>query len=143
MKRRHAIQTIIGVPAAAALAPAIAQEQKPKEETPKTATTTPDAVGEGVVRTFASGQFAALRRLSDILSLGALEAEAPEFLDFLIGQSDANRQTLYRNGLDRLNADAQQRYGKPFAQVTPAEAAPILAPLREPWTYHGPTDAFA
>jgi hypothetical protein len=74
---------------------------------------------------------------------GAAEAEAAEFLDFLIGQSPADRQTLYRDGVARLNREARSRYGKPFAELAAADADSILAPLREPWTYRGPGDPFA
>ena len=63
---------------------------------------------------FTAQQFAALRKLSDLLHPpansvpGALEAKAPEFLDFLLGQSSADRQQLYRIGLDGLNAQCGQ-----------------------------------
>ena len=63
----------------------------------------------------------ALRKLADTLqralagSAGALDAKAPEFLDFLVGQSPADRQQLYRAGLDALNAESKKRYNKTFA----------------------------
>ena len=59
------------------------------------------------LRFFDAAQFAALRRLGQILvparpnAPGAIEAEAAEFLDFLIGQSPADRQSLYRDGTTR------------------------------------------
>jgi hypothetical protein len=92
---------------------------------------------------------AALRRLGEILvppqpnAPGAREAEAAEFLDFLISESPADRQNLYREGVDRLNREARSRYSKPFESVSVREADAILAPLREPWTYQGPVDPFA
>ncbi len=98
---------------------------------------------------FTPQQFAALRKLSDILmpaangAPGALDAKAPEFLDFLIGHSPADRQNTYRAGLDALNAQANQRFKKPFAELDAADADAVLAPLREPWTYDPPADALA
>lgn len=74
---------------------------------------------------------------------GASGAGAAEFLDFLIGVSPADRVKLYRDGLDRLNAEAQRRYQKPFGEITAEQAAPILAPLQAPWSYRGPADPFA
>ena len=97
-------------------------------------------------------QFEALRRLSDLLmpssstpngAPGALEAEAPEFLDFLLSQSAADRQQLYRNGLDGLNSQAKKRFSKLFADVDAGQAEILLAPLRDPWTYDAPSDPVA
>ncbi len=73
---------------------------------------------------------------------GALESGAVEFLDFLIGVSPADRVRLYRGGLDRLNAEAERRYGKSFSEVTVEQAGPVLAPLQAPWSYRGPEDPF-
>lgn len=66
---------------------------------------------------------------------GALEAGAPEFLDFLLAVSPAPRQFLYRNGLDHLAAQAQRLFKKDFAALTSAEADQILKPLIVPWTF--------
>jgi hypothetical protein len=74
---------------------------------------------------------------------GALEAKAPEFLDFLLSQSAADRQQLYRNGLDGLNTQAKKRFNKLFADVDPGQADTLLAPLRDPWTYDTPPDPVA
>ena len=109
MKRRTAIQSLLALPAAAAL-PASALVQAPQrvaEETPKTATSAPDLVGPGVPRFFSSGQLAALRKLCDALvpasgdRPGALAAGVPEFLDFLISQSPRDRVVLERLGVCR------------------------------------------
>ena len=83
-------------------------------ESSKIETTVPDAVAEYSPRFFTAQQFAALRRVSDILmpatngAPGALAAQAPEFLDFLIGESPADRQRVYRAGLDALNGGARR-----------------------------------
>lgn len=64
----------------------------------------------------------------------------PEFLDFLISESPAERKKIYQTGLDLLNAQAKKRFDKTFADVDATQAAAILAPLREPWTYDPPSD---
>ena len=108
-----------------------------------------DSVGKPVAKFFTPAQFSALERLADLLvpaldsRPGAKAADAPAFLDFLLSQSDAATQELYRSGLDRLNADAGKKHGKPFSSTTPEEAASLVAPLQDAWTYHGPTDPFA
>lgn len=150
------IQSALGISAASALPASLFSQEKKAElarpvidETPKLALSVPDAVGNGVTRFFDSDGFAALRRLGEILvparqnTPGAVEAEAAEFLDFLIGQSPSDRQILYRDGVAQLNQQARSRYSKPFADLSGSEADAILAPLREAWTYNGPADPFA
>ncbi|MDX2029327.1 MAG: gluconate 2-dehydrogenase subunit 3 family protein [Blastocatellia bacterium] len=159
MKRRRFVQTLAAAPAAALPATgelraaqpggAEARQARQAEDAPKLEVVVADAAAAGVARFFTAPQFAALRRLSEILMPplkgmpGALEAEAPEFLDFLIGASPAERQQIYRIGLDALNAQAMRRYKKPFAEVDEAQAVALLAPLRQPWTYNPPADPLA
>lgn len=108
-----------------------------------------DTAATTVTGFFTAPQFAALRRLSDVLvprlgdAPGALDAGAPEFLDFLMAKSPAERQTLYRSGLDALQAQARQRFGVDFEDVTVEQADQLLAPLREPWTFAPPGDPLA
>lgn len=155
MKRRKFIQTLAVTPAAAL--PVVAEAkgqtpagaQRPQEETAKLETASLDAAGETTPRFFSAPQLAALRKLSAIIlpplggMPGALEAGAPEFLDFLIGKSPADRQQIYKGGLDTLNAQATKRFGKAFADVTDAQAAEMLSPLKQAWTYEPPADPFA
>ena len=153
MKRRRMLQSVLGVSAVSALPlPLFSQQQKSApvlDENPKLAVNATDAVADAVPRFFDPEAFSAFRHLGEILVParqnlpGAGEAEAAEFLDFLIGQSPADRQTLYRDGVAQLNAQAKSRYGKPFAQVSAADADSILAPLHDAWTYQGPADPFA
>lgn len=123
--------------------------QRSQEEAPKLETAPLDAAGETTPGFFSAPQLAALKKLSAILMPplnnmpGALEAGAPEFLDFLISKSPAERKQLYTTGLNTLNAQATKRFGKAFADVTDAQAAELLAPLRQPWTYQPPADPFA
>jgi hypothetical protein len=155
MKRRRFIQTLAAAPAVTVpVAPELFAQQPaspspPQEEAPKLELTTPDLAAEMTPRFFTAPQFAALRKLSDILLPplnglpGALDAQAPEFLDFLIGASPAVRQQLYRAGLDALNAQAVKQFKKPFAEVDEAQANTLLASLRQPWTYEPPADPLA
>jgi hypothetical protein len=161
MKRRRFFQTLAAAPAAKAL---LAQQQPPASppgsasvsspaasstEIPQLQTAAVDLAGEPVPAFFTGEQYAALRRLSDILFPaanglpGALDAKVPEFLDFLISVSPADRQQLYRNGLDALNAEAMKHANQPFAKAPAIEATSLLAPLREPWTYDPPSDPLA
>ncbi|MCC6393630.1 MAG: gluconate 2-dehydrogenase subunit 3 family protein [Bryobacterales bacterium] len=151
MKRRRLLQSMAALPALPVI-PASAQysaSQPASSEIPKLQETAPDAVANGVPRCFSAAQLAALRKLSDIVAPkmgerpGALDAGVPEFLDFLIGASESERQTLYRNGLERLNSEAHTRSGRNFAALTAEEAKPLLAPLTQPRTYAGPPDPYA
>ena len=80
---------------------------------------------------------------AEVLNLGALDCGVPEFLDFLIGVSPADRQQLYRNGLDSLNTLAKKQFNKSFADVDDAQAHIILTPLLVPvpWAYDPPKDS--
>jgi len=163
MKRRRFVKGLLALPAAPAL---VAQQQQPAPggnqatlpgnaspqaagESPALETALSDTAAQMMPRFFTTTQFAALRQLSGFLmppingAPGAVEAHAPEFLDFLIGQSLPERQQLYQTGLDALNAQAKKRFDKTFAEADASEAAALLAPLREPWTPEPPADALA
>src|SRR5689334_12657774 len=98
MKRRRFIQALAAAPAAPALlAQQAAQQAGPPVESPETdiVFAIPDDASEPVLRFFNQRQFATLRRLSDVLMPGASEAQTPEFMDFLIGDSPAERQQIW------------------------------------------------
>jgi hypothetical protein len=156
MKRRSFLQTVVAAPlvaapvAAAAPAPQpSAAPQRPADEAAKVEYTHTEVVAEPAPRFFNAQQFAALKKLSEIImppmngAPGALEAQVPEFLDFLIGSSPTERQQLYMIGLDRLNAQAKKEFNKSFAEVDATQANKLLAPLRQPWTYDPPADPLA
>src|SRR5580704_19168048 len=90
--------------------------------------TVPDAVAQTDASFFNEQQLATLRRLSEILLPplkgypGAKEAGAPEFLDFLIGVSPADRQHMYQSGLDRLESESEHHFKKSFAELDAAQA---------------------
>ncbi len=150
MKRRQFVQTLLAAPVAPALlaqqAPAPAPAPPPSDgETPAIQATPPDLAADMVPHFFTARQFATLRALSAMLMPardgvpGAMETGAPEFLDFLIGASEAERQRVYREGLDGLEAEAKKRFDKSFAEAG-EQADALLAPLREAWTYEPPTE---
>lgn len=126
-------------------APLIAQSQ----ENFKVESVAPEVAAKPSQRFLTKVQFASLSRLGEALvpafneRPGSAESQAPLFLDFLISKSPADRQFLYRAGLDRLEAEARKRHGQPFAKISDEQAGAILAPLRESWTYQGPRDGFS
>ena len=137
----------------AAPQPAQAQSAPPAAATaterPTLDVTGLDSVGEPTLHFFTKDQFAALRRLGDLLLPpngsvpGAVAAEAPEFLDFYLSQSTSEHKQRYQMGLDRLNQEARNRRLTGFGEIDPQQAAPLLVSLLEPWTYHPPKDEFA
>jgi hypothetical protein len=154
MKRRRAIQALLGGPALAAVplpAPAAPPQTPPQSsnEIPKLATVATDAAADPQVRFFSQGQFNALRKLADaIVPAGegrpsASQANVAEFLDFLIAQSPADRQKLYRDGLDKLQVESQRRFNAAFERLSADQAAAVLGPLKQDWTYQAPADSFA
>ncbi len=116
-------------------------------ELPKLEPSIPDVAAEMTPHFFTPAQFATLRRVSEVLmppvngKPGALDARAPEFLDFLIGESPAERQQIYRNGLDALNAESKKRFSKMFSDLDAQQSESFLAPLREAWSPSGSADS--
>jgi hypothetical protein len=154
MKRRHFFETIAVAPAAtvavaqqSALAQAPAAAAATADARPQTAIA--DDAASGVTGFFSPEQFAALRKLSDVVfpalngKPGALDAGAAEFLDFLISESPERRQRLYGEGLNQLNAAARGRYQKGFGELDSTQAAALLEPLKQPWTFDPPQDPLA
>ena len=157
MKRRSLLKSVAAAGALTPLAPA-QTPPPPRQETQappsaadnlKIELAPPHSAGMPVTTFFSAAQLAALRKLSEIVvptineRPGAVEAGAPEFLDFYISRSAAAVQDLYRAGLDRLNAEAQRAHRKGFGELTAEQAAPILKPMTAEWTYAGPQDSFA
>jgi len=146
MKRRLFVQALAAIPAAAQAVPQAAPQVT---QDPKLESSVAESAAESVPRFFTAPQLSALRRVGDVLmpatstSPGALAAGAPEFLDFLMGASGADRQRVYREGLDGLNAQAQRQFGKPFADLDSSQADLVLAPLRTPWTFDEPAEPVA
>jgi hypothetical protein len=118
-------------------------------ELPKIEIAIPDVAAEPMPHFFTPPEFAALRKLCGILmppvksAPGALDAKAPEFLDFLLSESPKPRQQIYRAGLDVLNSQANEKFHKAFAELDDSQADTLLSPLREPWTFEAPSDPLA
>lgn len=153
MKRRKFFQGAAALPAAGAMlaqqapAPAPGGPMSRPMEVPKLETGVADEIAAYRPKYFSAAQYAALKQLAAILmptpegGVGASEAGAAEFLDFLIGQSLPDRQQVYLKGLDALNAASKQKHQKTFDALTEAQAADVLAPLRQPWTFEPSNDA--
>jgi hypothetical protein len=105
-----------------------------------------DQASDPVPHFFTQQQYAALRRLCNVLMPpgdsipGSLAVGVPEFLDFLIGESPAEKQLLYRAGLDALNAAARKKHSKLFADIDGSQVDGLLSPLHAAWTYEEPSD---
>ncbi|WP_158944731.1 gluconate 2-dehydrogenase subunit 3 family protein [Granulicella sp. S190] len=119
-------------------------------KTPIPQTEVADGITETVQRFFTPVQLAALIRLADVLmppigdKPGALQAETPFFLDFLIGSSPAARKKVYEGGLNWLESESEKRYGKGFAKLDDRQAGSILKPLLRTWMNdHPPTEPHA
>ena len=150
MNRRTVLKSLLAAQAAAVVPAQSPPKEAPRpvEESPKVDVSVADANADPIARFFSKEQFAALTHLCDVFepsspqTPGAREARAAEFLDFLLSQSPAPRQTLYRAGLDRLNSESAHRYNQPFAALDAAQSAVVLEPLRRPWTYEDSSDPF-
>src|SRR5437588_2469277 len=135
MKRRRFISAF----AAAPVVPALLVQEMPAQQSsagrggvaasvPRIAVIDADEAADTVARFFSPTQLAALKKLAGILvppvkgNIGALECDSVEFVDFLISSSPADRQLLYKNGLDYLNASARKQFGKSFAELETAQA---------------------
>jgi len=166
MKRRNFVQSLLVVPATAIAAEQAAPTPPPApqapaapparpaqafrgaQSVPKLNLTQPDSAAQTTTAFFTTAQFAALSKLAEILvppikkNPGALDAHAPEFLDFLIARSPAPSQKLYRNGLDGLNAAALKHFHKPFAELDAKQTDAIIRPLlvARAWDREEPKD---
>lgn len=124
-----------GLPALPAAAQVASAPPPATEQMPKLALESAEACGSGVPRFFTASQLEVLGKLADAIAPAyqgrpsARQCGAVGFLDFLVRESPAATQQLYRDGLDRLSRDG----------VTDA----TLAPLKQAWTYDPPADPFA
>jgi hypothetical protein len=119
-------------------------------KTPLPHTEVADGNAETEQRFFTAVQMATLMRLCDVLlppigdKPGALQAETPLFLDFLIGSSPDARKKVYTGGLNWLEAESQKRYRKAFAKLEDGQADAVLKPWLRTWMNdHPPTEPHA
>jgi hypothetical protein len=172
MKRRNFVRSLLVAPAGSAALAAAQNSQYPAsaahdtgkpspkpnlptreravqaENVPKLQTVQSDLTSDGYQHFFTNTQFATLTKLAAVMmppmkgKPGAIEAKAPEFLDFLISVSPLDRQELYGVGLDKLNAHAADRFHKPFSELNSVQVDAILRPLlvARPWPEDFPDD---
>ena len=171
MKRRKFVSGLLATPAVATLtqgqtaAPPASQPSQQQQPQPKPVTpaqqnprqpqaipqlkvTAVDIAAEAAPHFFTAEQMATLTKLAAVVvpplkgNPGAVDAQAPAFLDFLLSVSPPDRQHSYQFGLDTLNKQAQEQHGKAFAQISPSEVGAILKPLliARPWPEDLPQD---
>jgi len=112
--------------------------------------TDPPSVAQFHPTFFTAVQMATLRRLSALLlpplqgRPGALDAGTPEFLDTFIGESGADIQRLYQQGLDWLESSARKSFSTSFAELTDDQAGQLIRPWLRTWMAdHLPTEPHA
>jgi hypothetical protein len=144
-----------------------------RQPRPISPATDADLVATGDPHFFNHQQFATLRQLCVLMMPAlngypsAVEAQAPEFLDFLVGATptgrqqsyvaalagsaparqvvtgSADRRQMYVAGLERLESEARRRFSISFAALSPDQADVLLAPALAPWMAdHPPRDSF-
>jgi hypothetical protein len=109
-----------------------------------------DEVASAKLSFFTPLQMRTLTRLCNVLlpplngKPGAVEAQTPMFLDFLIGSSPEQRQKVYADGLDWLEETAQAKCKTGFAQLDDMQTGEVIKPWLRTWmSDHPPTEAFA
>jgi hypothetical protein len=118
--------------------------------TPLPTTEPADLVAISDLKFFSPAQMRNLQRLCRVMmpaagvKPGAIEAGAPEFLDFLLADSPAERQKLYAGGLDWLDGEAQKKYKLSFFALTDDQVDALVKPWLRTWmSDHPPTEAHA
>lgn len=108
----------------------------------------PDEVAMTDARYFTPVRYATLVQLCEVMM--PAEDEYPstaktgtaEFLDFYIGDSPVEQQTMYNNGLDRLNADSMKQFKVPFAKASEEQIDAVIRPHLKGWMNdHPPREA--
>ncbi len=114
-------------------------QQQAAFHTPNIPVTVPDAVATTDARYFTAVRYATLVRLCDVMMPaasgypGALQADTPQFLDFHVGGSPTDRQAMYNDGLDRLNADSMKQFNVAFAKTDAKQADAVIRPSLRGW----------
>jgi hypothetical protein len=114
-------------------------QQMAEFHTPNIPVTVPDMVATTDARYFTAARYATLVHLCEIMMPAnngypdAMQAGVPEFLDFLVGGSPADRQAMYNEGLDRLNADAMKKFSVVFAKADATQSDAVIRPYLKGW----------
>jgi hypothetical protein len=118
--------------------------------TPIPATAVAEGIAEAKLSFFTAPQMESFKRLSDLLmppmggKPGAVEAETPQFLDMLIGQSSEARKKIYSGGLEWLETEAQKEYKLQFSKLDDGQASALLKPWLRTWmSDHPPVESHA
>ncbi len=163
MRRREFVQQLMAAVFAAKVLPAQqAGSQAPtipapvpwtlglNPRTPLPHTTVAEGLAQSTPRFFTRLQMDTLVRLSDLLlprigeKPGAIDAQTPQFLDFLIGVSSESRKKVYTSGLNRLDLESQGKFRKPFAQLDNEQATALVKPWLRTWmSDHPPSEEHA
>jgi hypothetical protein len=109
-----------------------------------------EQVAAAELRFFSPQQMTTLTRLSEVVmpplgdKPGAVQAQTPMFLDFLIGSSPEERRRVYSEGLDWLDAESKEKFNAEFAQLTDQQAGVLLKPWLRTWLNdHPPAEEHA
>ncbi len=114
-------------------------QQQAAFRTPNIPVTVPDVVATTDTSYFTATRYATLAHLCEILVPAgngypsALQADTPPFLDFHVGASPADRQAMYNDGLDRLNADSLKKFNVAFAKTDAKQADAVIRPVLKVW----------
>jgi hypothetical protein len=66
---------------------------------------------------------------ADDHSPGARAARVADYIDLLLAESDSETQGTWRTGLAALDKASQEKFGAPFARVTPSQASDLLVDI--------------
>ncbi len=159
MKRREFVRTVLTIGVAPKLL--LGQQQTPgapppapvpwllglNPHTPLPHVEVAEDIAASELRFFTPLQMQTLTRLADVLvppvsgKPGALQAQVPSFLDFLIGSSPDTRKQVYASGLDWLESESLKTFNAPFAKLEDAQAGAMLMPWLRTWMNdHPPTE---
>jgi gluconate 2-dehydrogenase gamma chain len=85
---------------------------------------------------FNRAEYSTVRELAALIiptdeSPGAREAHVEEWIDFILSQSDAPRQAVYRQGMAYLENLCRGRHAKRFEELSKSERTEILRAISE------------
>jgi hypothetical protein len=163
MKRRKFVRILLSVVAAPRMLLGQQQGKQPlpaaapvpwftglNPRTPLPATEPADLAAIADLKFFTPAQMQNLQRLCRVLmpplngKPGAIEANTPQFLDFLLAGSLPDRQKLYAGGLDWLDSEAQKKYKLGFFALTDDQVDSLVKPWLRIWMSDTPpTEAHA
>lgn len=112
--------------------------------TPNIPVSQPDTVAMTAPRYFTAARYATLVQLCEMMMPAGddypstSKTGTAEFLDFYIGSSPVEQQTMYNNGLDRLNADSMKQFKVSFAKADEKQADAVIRPHLKGWMNNHP-----